>query len=222
MIEARTWAADVLPQLQDTFGTRLKYFGLQGSHRRGEATESSDIDLVVLLDSVSLNDLDAYRDIVHAMPEGDKACGFMCGLEEFRAWPVHELFSFRMDTEDLYNRLDDFLPPINREDVQRAAAISASALLHVLTHSYLYAGTEARPEILRGACKSAFFLMLLCEYLDSGRYCASKHELLSRQNGIRRDILLAGMDFPAWLETHSVQETFEMLLKWCRDVLIQA
>ena len=59
--------AELLPQLQQAFGARLCYLGLQGSYRRGEATESSDIDVVVLLESVGLDDLDTYRSIVRAM-----------------------------------------------------------------------------------------------------------------------------------------------------------
>ena len=58
MINAETWMADLLPQLLQTFGARLRYLGLQGSYRRGEATEASDIDVVVLLDVVALDDLD--------------------------------------------------------------------------------------------------------------------------------------------------------------------
>ena len=69
MINAETWMADLLPQLLQTFGARLQYLGLQGSYRRGEATEASDIDVVVLLDVVALDDLDVYRAIVRAMPE---------------------------------------------------------------------------------------------------------------------------------------------------------
>ncbi|MBQ9141799.1 MAG: nucleotidyltransferase domain-containing protein [Lachnospiraceae bacterium] len=32
---------------KDEFGDRLLYVGLQGSYLRGEATESSDIDIMV-------------------------------------------------------------------------------------------------------------------------------------------------------------------------------
>lgn len=222
MIETRTWMADVLSRLREAFGTRLQYLGLQGSYRRGEAGETSDIDLVVLLDTVELADLDTYRAIVHAMPEGDKACGFLCGVQDFAAWPPHELFAFSRDTEDHFGRLADFLPPITREDVRYGARISASSLLHLLTHSYLYAGDKARPAILKEACKSAFFLMQVVHYLDSGRYCANKRELLSSQNGAPGEILRAGLDLPAWLAAHSERETFDMLLDWCRDVLLTA
>lgn len=132
MIEPQKWVAEALAGLQKEFGSRLLYLGLQGSYRRGEATESSDIDLVTLLDEVSLDDLDAYRGVVRSLPEGDKACGFICGAGEFAHWPRHELFPFKMDTTDYYGRLDDFMPPISRDDIVAGARISASGLIHLL------------------------------------------------------------------------------------------
>ena len=97
MINAEIWMADILCQLQQVFGTRLQYLGLQGSYRRGEATESSDIDVVVLLDAVALDDLDTYRSIARAMPEGQKACGFFGSTADLLNWPRHELFGFYKD-----------------------------------------------------------------------------------------------------------------------------
>lgn len=61
MINVDAWMAELLPQLQQVFDERLRYVGLQGSYRRGEATENSDIDVVVLLNTVALDDLDTYR-----------------------------------------------------------------------------------------------------------------------------------------------------------------
>lgn len=219
MIEARTWMAEVLPRLQAAFGPRLRYLGLQGSYRRGEAAETSDIDLVVLLDTVELDDLDVYRGIVHAMPEGRKACGFLCGVRDFSAWPPHELFAFAKDTADHFGRLEDFLPPVTREDVSYGARIGASTLLHLLTHSYLYADAEARPTILKEACKSAFFLMLVVHYLDSGRFCASKRELLAELEGADRDIVEASLERADRAADRSERERFAMLLTWCREVM---
>ncbi|MEZ7195701.1 nucleotidyltransferase domain-containing protein [Pseudodesulfovibrio karagichevae] len=219
MIEAQTWMSEVLPQLREVFGPRLLYLGLQGSYRRGEACETSDIDLVVLLDMVELGDLDAYRAIVHAMPEGHKACGFLCGIREFSTWPPHELFAFGKDTADHFGRLADFMPPITRDDIRYGAKVSASALLHPLTHGYLYADLEARRAILKEAFKSAFFLMQVVHYLDAGRYCAGRRELLLDLEGARREIIEAGLDPSGWLKAHSEERAFEMLLAWTRDVV---
>ncbi|OIQ48964.1 Nucleotidyltransferase domain protein [Pseudodesulfovibrio hydrargyri] len=222
MIEAQTWVSEILSKLREAFGTRLRYLGLQGSYRREEASESSDIDLVVLLDTVELDDLDAYRAVVHTMPEGHKACGFLCGVREFAAWPPHELFAFAKDTADHFGRLDDYLPPITHDDVRHGAKINASALLHMLTHSYLYADKESTRALLKEAFKAAFFLMQVVHYLDSGQYRASKRELLADLDGAQREIIEAGMDFPGWLEARSERQAFEMLLGWCRDVMCEA
>lgn len=222
MIDAQTWVAEALARLKDAFGPRLVYLGLQGSYRRGEATETSDIDLVTLLDTVDLDDLDTYRAIVHALPEGRKACGFLSGRTEFFHWPRHELFPFAMDTADHYGRLEDFLPPITKEEVREGARISASALVHLLTHSYLYADAEARPAILKDAYKSAFFLLQVTHYLATGVYPRSKKELLAAVERVEKDILMAGPDFPAWLATRSEKQAFGLLLDWCRGVLLRA
>lgn len=221
MIETQTWVSEVLVRLQKAFGTRLAYLGLQGSYRRGEATEASDIDLVVLLDKVDMDDLDTYRALVHAMPEGAKACGFISGIGEFAHWPKHELFPFKMDTDDYYGVLDDFLPLITEEQIREGARIGASALLHMLTHSYLYADAAARPAILRDAYKSAYFVMQVTHYLATGRYCASYRELLASVEGVEKDILVARGDMADWLDNHSEKQAYGILRDWCQRILTQ-
>ena len=68
MITPSEWVGSLLNGLRAVFGRRLLYIGLQGSHQRGEATESSDIDVVTVLDTVSVADLERYRSTVRAMP----------------------------------------------------------------------------------------------------------------------------------------------------------
>ena len=43
------WCAEFLRKLEDAFGGGLVFVGLQGSRGRGEASEESDVDLVVVL-----------------------------------------------------------------------------------------------------------------------------------------------------------------------------
>ena len=59
------------------------FIGYQGSYARQEATDRSDVDMVVILDKLSTDDLKLYRSIVKSMPFSEKACGFICGLPEF-------------------------------------------------------------------------------------------------------------------------------------------
>ena len=53
MIDITTWMNDFLQKLNLTFENRVWFVGLQGSYGRGEATETSDIDIVVILDELS-------------------------------------------------------------------------------------------------------------------------------------------------------------------------
>ena len=60
------WMRQLSHRLQDAFGARLRFVGLQGSRARGEAGPESDIDAVVILDYVSLaavsyTHLDVYK-----------------------------------------------------------------------------------------------------------------------------------------------------------------
>lgn len=93
MVDINRWTADFIDKLRAEFGERLRFAGLQGSYRRGEATEKSDIDMVVVLDGLTPADLSRYRALVREMPEADKACGFLCGTMELQAWPRMTVFS---------------------------------------------------------------------------------------------------------------------------------
>lgn len=60
--------------------------------------------------------------------------------------------------------------------------------------------------MMKEAYEIAFFLMQVVYYLDSGHYCDSRRELLSGLTSTEREIIEAGMDFLAWLETHSGEQ----------------
>ena len=53
---------DLISSCRAAFKDRLLYVGLQGSFLRGEARESSDIDVMVILDRFSVRD--RYQDQV--------------------------------------------------------------------------------------------------------------------------------------------------------------
>ena len=166
--------AELLPRLQQAFGSRLQYLGLQGSYRRREARETSDIDVVVLLDRVALEDLDTYRVVVRAMPEGQKACGFISGIAELLHWPRHELFAFQQDTADYFGTLGTFLPVLTQRDAAESVRVGASALVHMLTHSYLYADAETRFQMLQGPVKPRFLSCARSTILPPAFFAAAK------------------------------------------------
>ena len=67
MVEIENYISELIEDLKTRFGQRLKYVGLQGSYLRGEATEHSDIDIMVVMDELDVSDLAAYRSVIKAM-----------------------------------------------------------------------------------------------------------------------------------------------------------
>ena len=59
-LEIQSWMDLFSEELQTVFQNRLVFVGLQGSRGRGEGRADSDIDVVVVLDVLTLEDLDTY------------------------------------------------------------------------------------------------------------------------------------------------------------------
>ena len=60
----KEWLENFVKEMKKGFGSRIEFIGLQGSHGRGEASEESDIDIVVILDKVDIEDLKKYDEII--------------------------------------------------------------------------------------------------------------------------------------------------------------
>ena len=68
MVDIKSWMSIFTEKVEQTFAGRVWFVGLQGSRSRGEATDTSDIDVVVILDELRINDLKIYRDMLDTMP----------------------------------------------------------------------------------------------------------------------------------------------------------
>ena len=64
MIDINVWLNDFLQKLNDGFASRVWFVGLQGSYGRCEATETSDIDVVVILDELNASDIYTYNNML--------------------------------------------------------------------------------------------------------------------------------------------------------------
>lgn len=150
-------------------------WGCKAAAHGGECTPQSDIDAVVILDTLTPADLQAYKNILNQLPHQDKACGFISGAEELKNWPRQELFQFKNDTQDIYGHLEPLLPELTRQDALCAMQTGAGTIYHVLCHSYLHGNIQ---ETLPALCKTAFFVLQAQYYLKTGLYVASKAKLL--------------------------------------------
>ena len=210
MVDIEVWMGELAEKLTGRFGGRLLFLGLQGSYGREEAGEDSDIDVVTVLDRVELADLDEYRAAVRGMPEGEKACGFLCGAAELKSWPKYDLCQLARDVRAYRGELGPLLPPLGREDLAQAAAIGASGIYHAAVHTYLYAPKDNWPGFLKEAHKGAFFTLRALYELRTGESVRAKRDLLPRLSGDEREILAYSL-----LHTQEEPEAaFARLLRW--------
>ena len=68
MIDIDVWMRKFTEDLLHRFGERIWFVGLQGSYARGEATDQSDIDVVVIFDRLSSSDIRAYNEFLDELP----------------------------------------------------------------------------------------------------------------------------------------------------------
>ncbi len=176
MIDISIWLNEFLQILDDTFPERVWFVGLQGSYARGEATDKSDIDMVVILDKLSTEDIKAYNDMLDTLPHRELICGFLSGKNEILAWEPADLFQFYYDTKPIKGSLDELLKLIDKQDIDRAIKIGACNIYHDCVHNMLY---EKSKDILRGLYKGASFTLQAITFKETGKYIHYQRDLLS-------------------------------------------
>ena len=175
MIDITTWTQDFLRKLNETFENRAWFVGLQGSYGRGEATESSDLDIVVILDALSASDIQMYNDMLDTLPHRELICGFLSGKQELMKWEPSDLFQFFYDTAPIKGDLDDLLSVIDKDAVDRAIKIGACNIYHGCVHNMLHDKSE---DILKALYKSASFVVQAIAFRQTGNYVKHQKELI--------------------------------------------
>lgn len=211
-----TWLTDFKNALQAEFGKRIRFFGLQGSRGRGEASNTSDIDVVVILDRVEFEDLQTYRDLLDQAEHRELICGFVAGESEVSGWEPGDLLGLILDTTPIVGTLEPFRARIQPEDCARAVLSGACNLYHACSHNFLHG---QRMSTLAGLYKSARFTVRLKHYAESGEYVARFADLKETVSVADRRILevcdrLADPSDHADLADYS-----RLLLDWCRKII---
>lgn len=186
MIDISVWTTRFLQALTETFGERIWFVGLQGSYGRGEAKDTSDIDMVVILDEVSASDIQHYHAMLETLPHRDLICGFLSGKAEILNWEPSDLFQFYHDTTPIKGSLDQLLPLLDSTAVNRAIKIGACNIYHGCIHNMLYDKSE---EILMGLYKSASFVVQAICFRQTGTYISHQKDLLNAVGAEDRQIV---------------------------------
>ena len=175
MIDINDWINRFLELLNDTLGShRVWFVGLQGSYGRDEATEKSDIDIVVILDQLSVTDVQKYNAMLDTLSNRKLICGFVSGKDELLNWEPSDLFQFCHDTTPIKGSLDEVMAVIDESSVNRAIKIGACNIYHGCVHNMLHEKSE---DILKGLYKSASFVVQAIAFKQTGKYIKYQSEL---------------------------------------------
>ena len=186
MIEISSWMDKFVGALEASFGNRVWFVGLQGSYGRGEATETSDIDVVVIFDELTAIDIQTYNAILDILPNRELICGFLSGKEELFNWESSDLFQFYHDTTPIKGSLDELLSVIDKTAIARAIKSGACNIYHGCVHNILH---EKSDEILKGLYKSASFVVQAIYFQETGCYIKSQKDLLGKVSGDEKSIV---------------------------------
>ena len=217
MIEISTWMDKFIGSLEDSFVDRVWFVGLQGSYGRGEATETSDIDVVVILDELTSQDIQAYNAMLDILPNRELICGFVSGKKELLNWEPSDLFQFYHDTTQIKGSLDELLGLIDEAAIDRAIKIGACNIYHGCVHNMLHEKSE---DILKDLYKAASFVVQAIYFQETGCYVKSQKDLLQKVSDEERCIVenFLSLKNGDKIDFHEMSTVlFEWAKKWIRN-----
>lgn len=186
MVDIKEWMELLTEKAEALCGDRIRFIGLQGSYGRGEATENSDIDAVLIFKEFNCREIDEYEKIISSMPYKELVCGFVSGEEELRNWDKGDLFQFYYDTTPVKGRLEEIIDVPGYEAAKQAVKTGACNIYHGCVHNLLH---EKSSEVLRSLFKGAVFVIQALNYVRTGEYVKSKSELMKKADYNERLIL---------------------------------
>jgi len=212
MLDIQVWMKNLTEKLQAAFGEKLEFVGLQGSYGRGEATESSDIDVVVIFSELAMSELELYKELIGEMPHREKICGFVSGWNELINWDKADLFQFYHDTTPYFGSIDHLLLLGDRSDVKRAVLLGACNIYHMCSHNFLH---EYDAQILRSLYKTSFFVMIAEHFYETGDFIKKKSDLIPLLPEEERKLLESMSLFDAsLLDDDLFKELTKNMLEW--------
>nr|WP_300865329.1 nucleotidyltransferase domain-containing protein [uncultured Acetatifactor sp.] len=218
MIRIEEYIDELTDILADAFGERLVYIGLQGSYLRNEATENSDIDIMAVIDDISVEDLDTYRQALVSIGNFDKSCGFICGRADLSHWNPLELCHLLNTTKDYYGELKNLVPAYTMEDERNYVKFSLNNLYHEICHRYIHADREHNISRLPVTCKSVFYIVQHLHYLRTGNFVPKKRELLECVQDEDKAVLELSISLRND-DGYDFDRAFSLLFRWCQSAL---
>ncbi len=222
--EVDKWLKDFQVRLLKHFGERLVFLGHHGSWARGEARPESDIDTIVVLDSIDSEDLISFGKIVHSMPDADSlASGVFYSVSEIKSRPSFELVEYFYDCKNLYGKLDGIIDKPTSQDFIERIRVFAANNQEAARHYLLFPHNLNKViHKLFYPFKNCFYALQSWIYLKEGKYILKKDEIINLlSDDDDKDVVRVARD---WKDSEKDREErplyyIELLERWCRKML---
>lgn len=218
MIDIERWMEELSYAIFKKFHGRIVFIGLQGSYARNEATPRSNIDVVVIFDHLSMQDLLDYDEIVSKLPYREKLSGFLSGKDEMMNWERSDLFQFYFDTKPIFGDLKECIPLFDIYDIKRAIHLEACQIYQTCIHNILH---EKDKKVLKDLYKSSSFVLQALYYYEHHEYMNNLDSLANLLEGQHHDIIVSYIHMKAndRMIDKSYQQLSEQLLNWASELV---
>lgn len=156
------------------FGDRVRFIGLQGSRAHGEGDGDSDVDAVLILDTVSADDLLAYSGMLDGLPLRDRSCGFIAGMDDLGHWDGGDAVHLILGTVPYKGDLTPLLDAIGEDEIAGYIHRAGCDVYHTCAHNIVH---DRDWDVLKECYKLATFALRSMVYLRTGVYAAGRDEL---------------------------------------------
>lgn len=186
MVSITPWMEEFTAAVRAAFGERVYCIGLQGSYGPGRGWPGQRHRRGGHPGPAHPPGHQGLPGPFSCPPPPGRGLRFLSGKGELLGWEPSDLFQFYHDTTPVWGSLDELLPRIGPEDVDRAVCIGACNIYHMCVHNMLH---EQDPSILKGLYKSAAFVLQAKHFGVTGQYLRRQGDLLPLLSPEDRGIL---------------------------------
>lgn len=213
------WLDNFTNEMLHSFPDNICCIGLQGSYRRGEASADSDLDLVVIFKSLSMEVLQQYKSLLLRLGNDYKLCGFVGSAEILKSWNEGELLQLYFDTVPLYGNIDFIKDSVTDKTAAKLVLQNSCLIYHACCHNFLF---DEELAILKELYKTAVFTVQAKYYHAHHIYVSKYSELSNVAIGADKEILETAIKLKMGDKFTAEQLTdySDLLLQWSGDNII--
>lgn len=213
------WLDNFTNEMLHNFPDNICCIGLQGSYGRGEVSADSDLDLVVIFKSFSLEVLQQYKSLLLRLGNDYKLCGFVGSAEILKSWNEGELLQLYFDTVPVYGNLDFIKDRVTDKPAAKLVLQNSCLIYHACCHNFLFDEEQA---ILKELYKTAVFTVQAKYYYVHHVYVSKHSELSNVAIGADKEILETAVKLKMVDKFTAEQLTAysDLLLQWSSNNII--